>query len=640
VKHFLSKLVQYIRKTYISHWVVLGVDIAIAALCSFFTYFFLYYAVNIELNTTTLLAIICVSVLSIALGSFIFNTFRNIIRYSRAKDLWRVICCVIFKSLFIAIVVLAISSSKDWPGRQNIIFIIFDGTLTFICMVGIRIVMIVVYEFLLKMEKKSVMRILIYGLDEKSVALEGRLQNSAYYKVIGFYTDSSSNSSKSLSGFPIYTSNSEIAFGTLVENKNIQGLLFSRVEDIRKEENSLLKYCKNNRIRTMIAPSISDTQEVGESYQSVRPIRIEDLLGREEININMQEVISEFKENVVLVTGAAGSIGSELCRQLAQIGVKRLLMFDSSETPMYNILLEFRKKFSELDFVTIIGDVRDQRRLQMVFERYCPQIVIHAAAYKHVPLMEENPCEAVMVNTIGTCKLADVAVKFGAKKMIMVSTDKAVNPTNVMGASKRLAEIYIQSLGYAMKEGKISGNTQFMTTRFGNVLGSNGSVIHLFKEQIENGGPLTVTHPDIIRYFMTIPEACRLVLEAATMGNGNEVFVFEMGNPVKIVDLAKKMIELAGYRPGYDIEIAFTGLRPGEKLYEELLSTEEGTLPTTNNKIHIAKVRRYEYAFIKENFVKLEELSHDVDIIQTVSLMKKIVPEFLSQNSKFEELDK
>lgn len=354
----------------------------------------------------------------------------------------------------------------------------------------------------------------------------------------------------------------------------------------------------------------------------------------------MGEVVKEFKDKVVLVTGAAGSIGSELCRQLAQMQIKQLIMFDSAETPLHNVRLEFEKKYPELNFVPVIGDVRVKERLRLVFELYHPQIIFHAAAYKHVPLMEANPCEAVLVNVTGSRQVADMALEYGSEKMVMVSTDKAVNPTNVMGASKRLAEIYVQSLGYAVKERKVKGNTQFITTRFGNVLGSNGSVIPHFKEQIENGGPVTVTHPDIIRFFMTIPEACRLVMEAATMGEGNEIFVFEMGKAVKIVELATRMIELAGYKPGEDIQIEFTGLRPGEKLYEEVLSNEENTLPTSNKKIKIAKVRRYEYEDIVGVYSEFERLSRSVQIIDTVKLMKQIVPEFKSKNSpQFEILD-
>jgi FlaA1/EpsC-like NDP-sugar epimerase len=386
--------------------------------------------------------------------------------------------------------------------------------------------------------------------------------------------------------------------------------------------------------RISIAPYISEMM----NNEAIK-IKIEDLLGREEIHVNKEELIFHFKNKTVLVTGAAGSIGSEICRQLAEVGVKQLLLYDFAETPLHNIRLELEHKFPELDFVPIIGDIRVKLRIEAVFAQFRPQIVLHAAAYKHVPLMEENPCEAVCVNVIGTRRVADMAVKYGVEKMIMISSDKAVNPTNVMGASKRLAEIYVQSLGYAIDEDVIQGNTRFITTRFGNVLGSNGSVIPHFKKQIETGGPVTVTHPDIIRYFMTIPEACRLVLEAATMGKGNEIFVFKMGEAVKIVDLAIRMIKQAGYEPYRDIKIKFTGLRPGEKLYEEVLSTEENSLPTCHHKINIAKVRRYEYESIKDSFDRLKVLAHFVKIEDTVWLMKQLVPEYKSQNSRFAMMD-
>lgn len=513
--------------------------------------------------------------------------------------------------------------------------------LTFIVMVGFRIQLIIVYEFLLNVLNKKNMRILIYGIDDKSVALKVRLLNSSHYKVVGFCIYGTGNSIRRVADLPVYSFKDEDCFNKLIHKKCIGGILFARYENTREEEGRLLQYCKRNGLKTLIAPSISEADENGSFHQWVRPIKIEDLLGRSEIHINMEEVMTEFCGKVVLVTGAAGSIGSELCRQLAQMNIKKLIMFDSAESPLHNVRLEFEKNYPGLDFVPVIGDVRVKERLRMVFDIYHPQVIFHAAAYKHVPLMEENPCEAVLVNVVGSRQVADMAVEYGAEKMIMVSTDKAVNPTNVMGCSKRLAEIYVQSLGCAIREGKVKGHTKFITTRFGNVLGSNGSVIPRFKEQIENGGPVTVTHPDIIRFFMTIPEACRLVMEAATMGEGNEIFVFEMGKAVKIVDLATRMIELAGYRPGEDIEIKFTGLRPGEKLYEEVLSDKENTIPTENKKIMIAKVRHYEYADILDTYAEFEKLSRTVKIMDTVRLMKKVVPEFKSKNSpRFEVLDK
>lgn len=525
-------------------------------------------------------------------------------------------------------------------GSQNLVFVISDGMFTLIALIGFRVIVIVTYDSLIGMVRKTDTRVLIYGTDDKSVALKTRLRNSSHYKIVGFCIYSPDHSRRILADSRVYSFSDKSDFRTLIQKHRIQAVLFSRYDSIKEEENRLLEYSKSIGVKTLIAPSISEADVDGPFHQFVRPIRIEDLLGREEIKINMGEIAAEYCNKTVLVTGAAGSIGSELCRQLAQIGVRKLILFDSAESPLHNVRLEFEKKYPRIDFVPVIGDVRVIQRLRMVFELYHPQIVFHAAAYKHVPLMEENPCEAVYVNVIGSRQVADMAVEYGTEKMIMISTDKAVNPTNVMGASKRLAEIYVQSLGTAIKERKVKGNTKFITTRFGNVLGSNGSVIPRFKEQIENGGPVTVTHPDIIRYFMTIPEACRLVMEAGMMGEGNEIFVFEMGEPVKIVDLATRMIELAGYRPDEDIKVEFTGLRPGEKLYEELLSTEENTLPTSNKKIKIAKVRRYEYDDVLDSYSDFEVLARNVRIMDTVALMKKMVPEFISKNSRFEVLDK
>ncbi len=387
-------------------------------------------------------------------------------------------------------------------------------------------------------------------------------------------------------------------------------------------------------------PGIDEMTEGKTLNNYIRKVKIEDLLGRPEINISMDEIIANFKDKVVMVTGAAGSIGSELCRQLASFGIKRLILFDNAETPLHNIRLELEDKYPELNFVPVIGDVRSKERLDFVFRKYEPQVVFHAAAYKHVPLMEENPCEAVMVNVLGSRWVADKCVEYGVEKMVMVSTDKAVNPTNIMGCTKRLAEIYVQSLGLAIGRGEIKGKTKFVTTRFGNVLGSNGSVIPRFREQIEHGGPVTVTHPDITRFFMTIPEACRLVMEAATFATGTQIFVFDMGKSVKIAHLAKRMIELAGLVPGEDIKIEYTGLRPGEKLYEEVLSNTENTLPTSHDRIRIAKVREYQYNEALTANDELTRLATNVTILEMVRLMKEIVPEFKSKNSEFEVFDK
>ncbi|MBQ7195390.1 MAG: polysaccharide biosynthesis protein, partial [Bacteroidales bacterium] len=415
----------------------------------------------------------------------------------------------------------------------------------------------------------------------------------------------------------------------ICQKLRVKSILFATVEEARQEHSDLINHLSTNGIKILIAPSIDEIPASGIFQSKLREIRVEDLLGRPEIKISMDAIKESLDSRVVMVTGAAGSIGSELCRQIAQMGVvKKLVLFDNAETPVHNLRLELEEKFPKLKFVPVIGDVRSLKRLDYVFRRWTPSVVFHAAAYKHVPLMEENPCEAVLVNVIGSRNLADKCLQYGVEKMVMVSTDKAVNPTNVMGCTKRVAEIYVQSLGLALAAGKVKGNTKFITTRFGNVLGSNGSVIPRFREQIAKGGPVTVTDPEINRFFMSIPEACRLVLEASTISKGNEICVFDMGDPVKIDTLARRMIELAGYIPDKDIQIKYTGLRPGEKLYEEVLASAENTLPTSHQRIRIASVREYDYDAALEATKKLEELSVSVDIPATLRLLMDTVPEF------------
>jgi len=529
---------------------------------------------------------------------------------------------------------------KEISMRACVVEVLIDFIFTFFLLVSSRVLLITFYHLIVNNVNSSCDRLLIFIGDRGTTGMLAPLfDKRSLYQVEG-YLRVGDRSTMRIGGYKVYSATDFDEFHELVKDKNILYVLFINKMDVENEQDRLVRYCERLKVRMLMLPSVDELKDGKISYRKLPEVRIEDLLGRDEIRINMDEVASEFDNKVVLVTGAAGSIGSELCRQLAKMNVKKLILFDSAETPLHNVRLEFEKKFPKLDFVPVIGDVRVIQRVQMVFEKFRPQVIFHAAAYKHVPLMEENPCEAVLANVIGTRQVADTALRYGAEKMIMISTDKAVNPTNVMGASKRLAEIYVQSLGCAIREGKIKGTTKFITTRFGNVLGSNGSVIPRFREQIENGGPVTVTHPDIIRFFMTIPEACRLVMEAAIMGQGNEIFVFEMGKPVKIVDLATRMIELAGYTPNEDIKIEFTGLRPGEKLYEEVLSDKENTIPTDHKKILIAKVREYDYFDILETYDKFENLSRNVQVMDTVKLMKGMVPEFISRNSKFEILDK
>ena len=577
------------------------------------------------------------AVVASVIAMLVFKEYKLVVRYSSFHDLWRYALTFLTKDVlsgvFVAITCLFNSSI--------FVALCFDFLLSLFLVLLVRVVMVSAYHrYKSKVnDMKNRQRVLVFGTSDKSVAAITRLQNSPHYQIVGFLSSESSTNTLKLSDYPIFCYQSEKEFQDIVDRLAISALLFANEKDAQHED-ALIKLCSHNNIRLLIAPTINEVEEGQWTKNRVRDIKIEDLLGRPEIQLSMDDIIENFKDKIVLVTGAAGSIGSELCRQLATFGVKQLILFDNAETPMHNLRLELESRFPELNFVPVIGDVRHHERLDFAFRQYHPQVVFHAAAYKHVPLMEENPCEAVLVNVYGSRNVADKCIEYNVEKMVMISTDKAVNPTNIMGCSKRLAEIYVQSLGLAIEQGIHQGKTKFVTTRFGNVLGSNGSVIPRFREQIEKGGPVTVTHPNITRFFMTIPEACRLVMEAATMSTGNQIFVFDMGESVKIDTLARRMIELAGYEEGKDIEIEYTGLRPGEKLYEEVLSNKENTLPTPHERIRIAKVREYEYDEVLAIVNELEDLSRKVEIPDMVKLMKKTVPEFISKNSKFEVYDK
>ena len=621
---------------YLSYWVILVLDIFVSVVSTFVACLVARHFTVPELGFIAISKIVLISAIGSFLSFYLFKTYRNIIRHSTLKEMWRLGGATIVKMVILYLAVSSFSLAND---KQLFIGAMFDLMLTIIALIALRCGMIVVYDVVTVRLTRKNCNILIYGITDKSVALEARLRNSKHYHIMGFYVFGTDYKSYRLAGLPVFYFNNEADFKYISGRYHIEGILFPNYKTAQEEKERLIRYCEKNQVKVLIAPPVDEVSGNKILRASIREIRIEDLLGRDEIKINMTEIIANFKDKTILVTGAAGSIGSELCRQLATFGVKRLVLFDSAETPMHNIRLEMEERFPEMEFVPVVGDVRIPQRVNMVFEKYHPQFVFHAAAYKHVPLMEENPCEAILANVYGTKNVADIAVKYNVEKMVMISTDKAVNPTNVMGASKRLAEIYVQSLGVAIANGEVKGKTKFVTTRFGNVLGSNGSVIPRFREQIEKGGPVTVTHPDINRFFMTIPEACRLVMEAATMGNGNEIFVFEMGESVKIADLAKRMIELAGYEPDKEIKIEYTGLRPGEKLYEEVLSNEENTIPTTHHKIKIAKVREYKYSEVEPQLMKLADIAREVEIPETVCLMKKLVPEFKSKNSYFEKYD-
>ena len=575
-----------------------------------------------------------------AVFSFVFiwalRTYRIIIRHSTIKELGLFPLVALFKVLASGFVYGLLYSFN----MQVLMLMIVDFFLTFALFFVLRIAMTMAYDAIKSKldRKKECKNILIYGVSDKSVSLISRLANSPHYKIVGFVQFGRQTVSHIISEIKVYYVNCENEFNDVVTSLNVDALLFATEDEVRSESDRLIKYAIDSDIKTLIAPPIDEMQD-GKLNHSIRNIQIEDLLMRDEIKISMEAIVENFKGKTVMVTGAAGSIGSELCRQLATFGIKDLIMYDNAETPMHNLRLEFDEKFPDVKYTPIIGDVRLLPRLDYAFRKYRPQVVFHAAAYKHVPLMEENPCEAVLVNVAGSRNVADKCIEYDVEKMVMVSTDKAVNPTNIMGCTKRLAEIYVQSMGLVMEQGKKEGRTKFVTTRFGNVLGSNGSVIPRFREQIAKGGPVTVTHPEITRFFMTIPEACRLVMEAATMSTGNQIFVFDMGESVKIDDLARRMIRLAGFTPDKDIMVEYSGLRPGEKLYEEVLSNRENTIPTDHSRIRIAKVREYDYTDAAATADQLEQLSRQVEITEMVRLMKTTVPEFISQNSKFAELD-
>ena len=549
------------------------------------------------LNRPTEVCWICGSLVFSVVSFLLFRTHKLIIRHSSLREIGMLGLAVILKGVLLALMVWVLPFA-DLNSTGIKVVLILDILGTIFVLLSVRVIMLYVYDALKRrsFNYKPRRRVLIYGIGDKSISMVTRLQNSPHYRVVGFLIYGSAPERHLISGFRVFYFKDEKSIVYLRENVGLEAVLFAKGTEAREEQSRLIQYCVSNKIKVLIAPEIDEVVDGRLMNSPVRKIRIEDLLGRDEIRISMDEIMADFKGKTVMVTGAAGSIGSELCRQLATFGISKLVLYDNSETPMHTLRLELEERFPELKFVPIIGDVRLPQRLDFAFRSHHPQVVFHAAAYKHVPLMEENPCEAIYTNVIGSRYVADMCVKYDVEKMVMISTDKAVNPTNIMGCTKRLAEIYVQSLGLAIEQGKVSGKTRFVTTRFGNVLGSNGSVIPRFREQISKGGPVTVTHPDITRFFMTIPEACRLVMEAATMSAGNQIFVFDMGESVKIDTLARRMIELAGFEPDKDIKIEYTGLRPGEKLYEEVLSDKENTIPTSHERILVAKVREYDYS--------------------------------------------
>ena len=584
-------------------------------------------------------------VLAVQTISFaIFRTYSGIIRYSTFTDVLNVLKSVSTTSIIlIAVNYLFVAAAYEKPFFTTVLVIYFfvASVLLFCFRVGVK----TIYDSLMH-SIGTHKRVFIYGTQSAGLAI-AKMLNSAgaesQYIPIGFITDKNDKNDKkeySLQGLTVYPLNDRLI--AIMKEKDVHDVIVSPTKMKQIHPATDLAIFLKNDIHILTTPSFSEWEQASEdelpTIGNIEAIHVEDLLERPTIQINTDNVASILCDHIVMVTGAAGSIGQEIVRQVLSFHPRATILVEQAESPLHDFRLELREQFPDEAIIPIIGDVRNQAQMEHVFAEYHPEVVFHAAAYKHVPLMEEFPNEAVRANVLGTKNIADLSIKYDVKRFVMISTDKAVNPTNAMGCSKRIAEMYVQSL-YRKLKADGGDHPKFITTRFGNVLGSNGSVIPYFKKQIAAGGPVTVTHPDIIRYFMTIPEACTLVLEAATLGEGGEIFVFDMGQPVKILDLAKNMIRLAGFRPGVDIMITFTGLRPGEKLYEEVLNARETSLPTTNEKIMIAQVREQDYDVVNKMVNDLINIASEGRDMATVAQMKRIVPEYKSKNSIYEQLD-
>ena len=582
-----------------------------------------------------LLVTLLVCLIPYLVGFRLFHTYSGIIRYSSFVDLQKVGFAVLF-GLICVVVFQALTDFSPYLVYIRKRDLILSALLAMSLMWMMRVFVKYFYVSTFRVAKAE--RAFIYGVKQGGVSLAKSIQNQdpARFVLAGFISDMAEIGNRYLMGVKVYPNNEDLI--GVMRRLQADVLLVSplKVEAIRNNQEMVDRLIKAN-IKIYMTPAAQEWDGRSDlSHTQLREVNIEDLLPRDKIEIDLEAVRKQLTGKRILITGAAGSIGSEIVRQVAQFAPERMVLIDQAETPLHDVRLMMARQWSNIESYTVVSDICVRERMEELFEEHRPDYVFHAAAYKHVPMMEDNPEESVRNNVDGTRVIADLSVKYGTRKFVMVSTDKAVNPTNVMGCSKRICEIYVQSLDQAIKDGKVSGRTQFVTTRFGNVLGSNGSVIPLFKEQIKRGGPVTVTHKDIIRFFMLIPEACKLVLEAGTMGNGGEIFVFDMGKPVRIVDLAERMIRLSGVK---GIEIRFTGLRDGEKLYEEVLNEEETSKPTFHPKIKIAQVRAYDYA---DANLRIDALVHACAVegdMRIVKRMKEIVPEFKSQHSKYEVLD-
>ena len=626
----------YFSKKSLPYWGIILLDCCLIL----FSGLLVYTLNNGVLSTLDILGHLLVTLLVCLIpylvGFRLFHTYSGIIRYSSFVDLQKVGFAVLF-GLICVVVFQALTDFSPYLMYIRKRDLILSALLAMSLMWMMRVFVKYFYVSTFRVAKAE--RAFIYGVKQGGVSLAKSIQNQdpARFVLAGFISDMAEIGNRYLMGVKVYPNNEDLI--GVMRRLQADVLLVSplKVEAIRNNQEMVDRLIKAN-IKIYMTPAAQEWDGRSDlSHTQLREVNIEDLLPRDKIEIDLEAVRKQLTGKRILITGAAGSIGSEIVRQVAQFAPERMVLIDQAETPLHDVRLMMARGWPDIESYTVVSDICVRERMEELFEEHRPDYVFHAAAYKHVPMMEDNPEESVRNNVDGTRVIADLSVKYGTRKFVMVSTDKAVNPTNVMGCSKRICEIYVQSLDQAIKDGKVSGRTQFVTTRFGNVLGSNGSVIPLFKEQIKRGGPVTVTHKDIIRFFMLIPEACKLVLEAGTMGNGGEIFVFDMGKPVRIVDLAERMIRLSGVK---GIEIRFTGLRDGEKLYEEVLNEEETSKPTFHPKIKIAQVRAYDYA---DANLRIDALVHACAVegdMQIVKRMKEIVPEFKSQHSKYEVLDK
>ena len=624
----------YFSKKSLPYWCIFWIDCAV----TFVSYLFIYQQINSGVKALGILGqlsmFFAIFTLFHAIGFRIFHTYDGILRYSSFIDLQRVFYAVTFGAVLSAITKNMLLSTHFFPGVEiEYRNIVLGALISTLVLWAIRVIAKTIFD--VSLSDYNIKHAFIYGVKEGGIGLAKQIKNSKpmKFKLMGFISDDTKIKHHHLMGTKVYAP--DLNTIRKMRNNNISTLLISpgAINVFRAN-----KDFQDALLAEGIHIYMPTTQEWNRNeQQQLKEVSIEDLLPRDEISIDMESVGAMLHGKRILITGSAGSIGSEMVRQIAKYCPAELILIDSAETPQHDIRLMMAKQFPEIKAETIVTTICSKSRMEHIFKTYLPDYVFHAAAYKHVPMMENNPCESIQNNVYGTKILADLAVKYGVKKFVMISTDKAVNPTNVMGCSKRICEIYVQSLNKAIEEGIINGKTQFVTTRFGNVLGSNGSVIPLFKKQIKAGGPVTVTDPRIIRYFMLIPEACKLVLEAGTKGNGGEIFVFDMGKPVKIADMAQRMINLSGAK---NVEIKYTGLRAGEKLYEEVLNEKESTKPSFHDKIRIAEVREYDYTEVSKQIDDLIEKSKLYDEMLTVKIMKEIVPEYKSNNSIYEKLDK